>query len=192
MKRAHEPSPTTRRAAAADELLVLRAQLGEEAAFAALVRRTSGVLLSYLRRRVGAETAQDLLQQTWLKAHRGLPRLEDPGAFRSWMFQIAHREAASHRRRPEERLAEATVGLDDADLPAVGGDATHRLDLQGALALLPPERREMARLRFGFGLSYKELAGLLGLEIGTVRSRLHALRQELRAALDRGREERER
>lgn len=175
--------PTTARRAVADELLVLRAQLGEEAAFTRLVRTMSAPLLSFLRRRVGAEDAEDLLQQTWLKAHRGLPRLDDPGAFRSWMFQIAQREAASHLRRPIHRIAAVTVELDEAASSIQGGDATHRIDLQDALALLPPERQEMARLRFGFGLSYKELAGLLGIEIGTVRSRLHALKRQLREAL---------
>ena len=183
MNAQHDKLTHTRRAAAADELLVLRAQLGEEAAFAALVRKTSAPLLSFLRRRVGVDDAEDLLQQAWIKAHRGLPRLEDPGAFRSWMFQIAYHQAASHLRRPAERIASTVVDLDEIDLPAVSADANHRLDLRGALALLPPERREMARLRFGFGLSYKELASLLGLEIGTVRSRLHALRGELRRAL---------
>lgn len=172
-----------RRASAADELMVLRAQLGEEAAFAALVRRTSAPLLSFLRRRVGPDEAEDLLQQTWLKAHRALPRLEDPGAFRSWMFQIAQREAASHQRRPAQRIADGAVELDDADLPTGRAGATDRVDILDALALLPPERRELARLRFGFGLSYQELAGCLGIEIGTVRSRLHALRRELREAL---------
>ena len=176
-------TPSTARRAAADELLVLRAQLGEEAAFTRLVRTVSAPLLSFLRRRVGVDDAEDVLQQTWLKAHRGLPRLDDPGAFRSWMFQIAQREAASHLRRPIQRIAAATVELEETTSSTTGEDTTHRIDLRDALALLPPERREMARLRFGFGLSYKELAGLLGLEIGTVRSRLHALKQQLRESL---------
>lgn len=177
----HRPS-THRRAIAADELLVLRAQLGEDAAFTQLVRATSAALFSFLRRRVGLEDAEDLLQQVWVKAHRGLSQLQDPGAFRSWVFQIAHRELATHRRRPAHRLAIGTVDLEDADLRTEPAEV-ERLDLRAALSLLPPERREMAQLRFGFGLSYAELAHLLDLKIGTVRSRLHALREELRAAL---------
>lgn len=174
---------TDRRAIAADELLVLRAQLGEEAAFAQLVRTTSAALFSFLRRRVGIEDAEDLLQQVWVKAHRGLSQLQDPGAFRSWLFQIAHREVATHRRRPAHRLTVDTVDLEDIHLRTEAPEIGDRLDLRAVLALLPPERREMAQLRFGFGLSYAELAHLLGLKIGTVRSRLHALREELRVSL---------
>ncbi|GLW11650.1 hypothetical protein Misp01_67780 [Microtetraspora sp. NBRC 13810] len=96
-----------------DELLVVRAQLGERAALAALVDRWRVPLWTYVRRMLDAERADDVTQEIWLAVVRGLPGLREPGRFAPWLFTIARR-SVTDRLRSEyagEREALAAVAL---------------------------------------------------------------------------------
>ncbi|MDP9795842.1 DNA-directed RNA polymerase specialized sigma24 family protein [Catenuloplanes nepalensis] len=74
-----------------DELLVVRAQLGERDAFADLVRAWHDPVHSFARRMIGARDADDVAQEVWLAVVRGLPRLREPARFPPWLFSIARR-----------------------------------------------------------------------------------------------------
>jgi RNA polymerase sigma-70 factor (ECF subfamily) len=165
-------------------VLVLRAQAGDEAAFAELAGRYEGRLRYYLRKMLGnAHTAEDALQDVWLDVWRGLSRLAEPAAFTAWMYRIARDRACRVLRRlPRDRP------LDEADVPdeateesfsVADAEAIHR-----ALDELAPEHREVLVLRFLEEMSYEDIARVAGCQLGTVRSRLHYAKRALRRALE--------
>ena len=133
-------------------------------------------VLNYLARRCPAEAAQDLLQETFLQVVRSADRLERVTLPRAWLFGIARNILALHfRRKAGAEMAVETVAepSEDRRLPA----------MREAVAQLPPELRETLELRLTDELSYEEIAGVLGIPIGTVRSRLHTAVRRLRTAL---------
>lgn len=173
----------------ADELLAVRCQLGEREAFDALVERWHGPLWNYLRRVVGDdERAAEAVQEVWLRVVRGIGRLRDCSRLRAWLFGIARRVVMDRLR---EKYAEPPhVSLDDSDIAAAedSPDVIEAIDLmRKELAQLPVAEREVLALFYLRELSLKELADVLAVPIGTVKSRLfrarHALRQQL---LDKG------
>jgi RNA polymerase sigma factor (sigma-70 family) len=166
----------------ADELLAIRCQLGERAAFDALIARWHEPLWRYLRRVANADdTASDLAQDTWLRVLRGIAGLREPARLRPWLFGIARRVAMDRlrfeyvRRGAEEIELDELPGNDPAPEPEV--DAA---TLDTALAAVPFAEREMLTLFYLRELSLAEIAALLALPLGTVKSRLHRARQELR------------
>jgi RNA polymerase sigma factor (sigma-70 family) len=126
-------------------------------------------LLGYLRRSFGhAEAAEDLLHETFLQALRGLDRLTAAASPRAWLFGIARRVglAALRRRRMQP--------LPDGLAAAEAGQADERLErMRRAIGRLPPPQREALQLRLVEELSYEEIAAVLEIPVGTVRSRLH-------------------
>ena len=125
------------------------------------------------------EEAQDLAQRTFVKAHEALPRFRFDCPLRNWLLRIAVRECLHWRR--DER---PTLLLDET-LPARERNRESLL-LHEALATLPADIRDPFLLRHVEGLSTRETADLLGIPEGTVKSRGHAARLRLRAALDPG------
>ena len=126
-------------------------------------------LLGYLRRSFGnAEAAEDLLHETFVQALRRLDRLTGAASPRAWLFGIAHRVGlAALRRRRCQPLPE--------DLAAVQAqEADERIErMRRAIGRLPPHQREALQLRLVEELSYDEIAAVLDIPVGTVRSRLH-------------------
>lgn len=173
-----------------EQLVVLRAQLGVQDAYAALVERYDARLRFYLRRLLGAGgDADDALQDVWLTVVRKLGTLEDPGAFRTWLYRVARHHAISRLRK---RRAE--VSLEDAgpfEEPAVPDDADEGAGfspeqaaaIYAALDRLSPSHREILTLRFLGGLTYEQIAGVVDRPVGTVRSRVHYAKAALRAAV---------
>ena len=167
--------------------LVLRSQLGDEAAFEELLKLHSPRLRFFLGRMLGSrqEGAEDLLQEVWLMAYRSLPKLHDAGAFRSWIFSIARvRVCREYRRlRIEPHPLEDTV----AGEPAAEDDPEDRVDAEAVrmkVQTLAPEHREALLLRFVEDMSYEEIAQVTGTALGTVRSRIHYAKRALRRALE--------
>ncbi|MEW6251161.1 MAG: sigma-70 family RNA polymerase sigma factor [Planctomycetota bacterium] len=136
-------------------------------------------VLAYLRRRTGdVHRAEDLLQETFAAAARRPERVRRAASARAWLFGIARRMALSLRRT---RTWAALPARDQA-VPAAQVDP--RLErLREAIAGLPDSLRETLELRLREELSYEEIATVLGIPVGTVRSRLHnavrLLRREL-------------
>jgi RNA polymerase sigma-70 factor, ECF subfamily len=137
-------------------------------------------LLRYLRRLTGrGDWAEDLLQDTFVQALKGLERLDSAASPKAWLFAIARHLGvnAINRRRDMAPLAEETA-VRDARQPD-----PRREDVREAIAALPEKPREALQLRLGDGLNYEEIAQVLGVPIGTVRSRLHAAVKTLRQSL---------
>lgn len=180
-----------------DEALAVAAREGSEEAFRVLVERFErpifGLLLRIVRR---PELAEDLAQETFLKAHRALARFDANRKFSSWLFKIAHNAAldALRRSRQEPLLSLDTTGEEGESPPAAADPAAEnpfdRLAgrdlgraLDDALRSLKPQYREILLLRFGEELSYDELSEVLDLPLGTVKIHLFRARRDLARAL---------
>lgn len=187
----------TRMADDAESELIVRAQGGDQRAFAALVRRYQDRVFRFILRLVGTrEDAMDLTQETFMKAHQALPGWRPEAQFRTWLFRIAHNAALDVLRR---RKHVEFVSVDD--LPA--GDEGHALRdparrpeqrladrqsielLERALRDLPAEQREILLLRELEDMSYAEIAATLGIAEGTVKSRLARARDAALAGYQR-------
>lgn len=184
---AHQQTdPTTAPDRTADELLVVRCQLGEADAFDALIRRWHGPLWLYARRVTGNEAdAHDATQEIWIRVLRGIGGLRDGARLRGWLFGIARRHLMDRLRR--EYAAPASVDVDVATLAAdVPADdlELEAAALDAALHGLPVIEREVLTLFYLRDLSLADLAETLGVPVGTVKSRLFRARKLLRAAMD--------
>ena len=175
-----------------DEVLVLRARAGHRDAFEALAARWQERLWRYAFRLTGREDAAwDVLQESWMAIWRGLNRLRDPGAFRRWAFTIVTRAATDRLRQAPAEAADADLFAAAAARAAERGacDADDRDSavalVRAALAGLSREHRALLSLHHLEGFAIWELAEILGVPAGTVKSRLHAARGELKERLKR-------
>jgi RNA polymerase sigma factor (sigma-70 family) len=187
MSASGDERPTACRADAADdELLVVRCQLGEPEAFEALIARWHTPLWKYLRRVTGEdEAAADSVQEVWLRVWRGIARLRDGGRLRAWLFGIARRVVMDRLRA---KYADArTVSMDAADMPEPAAAASTDDDdgedleiLHEELARMPLVEREVLVLFYLKELTLGEMADVLDIPVGTVKSRLFRARIILR------------
>jgi RNA polymerase sigma factor (sigma-70 family) len=171
-----------------DELLALRCQLGEPEAFEELVARWHVPLWTYARRITGSDdAAADAVQDAWLRALRGLPRLREPARIRAWLFAIARRVLMDRLR--VQYAAPAVVDLDPAEIAgeletaAASEKEEQSAALQAALDRMPLIEREMLVLFYLRELSLAEISSVLGIPEGTVKSRLFRSRKRLRETL---------
>lgn len=143
-----------------------------------MYRTHGGLLLSYLRRRFGwCGCPEDMLHETFLHAMRQAERLSEADSPRAWLLGIArHVGLTAARRRPMERLTS------DVLAPAENPELA---DLRRAIADLPETLREPLELRLSQRLDYAEIAEVLEIPIGTVRSRLHTAMKRLREAMEK-------
>jgi RNA polymerase sigma-70 factor (ECF subfamily) len=168
-----------------DALLAVRCQLGERAAFDDLIRRWAMPLRRHVCRVTGSEDhADELVQEIWLQVLQGIGRLQDPAKFRSWLFGIAHRRLMDRLR---ERYASAIdLAVDPDSLAAEAATPDRDLEareLERGLADLPALEREVLSLFYFDELSINEVAAVLAVPLGTVKSRLFRARQLLRHQL---------
>ena len=178
-------TPTINNDPRADELLAIRCQLGERTAFEALIGRWHEPLWRYLRRLSGNDdVARDLAQDTWLRVLRGIASLREPARLRPWLFGIARRVAMDRLRFEYSRCEADDVDFDE--LPAAEFDPDVEAEgaaLAAGLATLAIPEREALTLFYLRELTIEEIAALLGVPLGTVKSRLfrarHSLRREL-------------
>ena len=149
-----------------------------------LYQRHGASLLTYLRRSVGSrEWAEDLLQETFVQALRRPNRLKDVDSPRAWLFTIAKHVAATAWRR---RRATTTLS---AHVPAPSKPPVdpRMRQMRDAVAALPAPQREVLELRLRHDLSYEEIAAVLEIPLGTVRSRIHYAMRKLRDRLNTNR-----
>jgi RNA polymerase sigma-70 factor (ECF subfamily) len=136
-------------------------------------------LLSYLKRSFGwCGCPEDLLQETFVQALRRQRDLAEAVSPRAWLFGIARHVGltAARKLRPATPLDERAL--------AAPGTPSEIADLREAIAGLPPPAREALELRLRDGLSYEEIAVVLEIPVGTVRSRLHSAMHRLRDAME--------
>ena len=174
-----------------DDELIARAAAGDDQALRELFSRHAPWLAARLRAVMPAADVEDVLQETFLAVWRGAGKYRPQGAAGGWLWGIARRQAALVLRRRGPAAAElpATAVADgrDAGDPAV--TAQSRVDLADAVASLGPPgdpEREVWRLLYVEDRPVAEVAELLGVPEGTVKSRAHRARRRLRAALGSG------
>jgi RNA polymerase sigma factor (sigma-70 family) len=173
------------RAGKEDEWLVVRCQLGERQAFDELIARYHEPIWQYVRRVVGDDdAAKEVNQDLWLRVLRGIARLRDGARLRAWLFGIARRALMDRLR---ERYAKPVeVSMDEVEVPA-GSDSNDREDqlhtVERELARLPIIEREILTLFYLKELSLADVAQVLEVPVGTVKSRLFRARQMLRREL---------
>jgi RNA polymerase sigma-70 factor (ECF subfamily) len=170
--------PLRRCAAAAAE--------GDNRAVAELVRQTEQAVWQLCAVLGSAGETEDLVQETYLRALRSLPRFRGDAPVRVWLLSIARHTCADHVRRRQrhrrllDRLTIEAGASGDVILDG-GGVLTEELLLR-----LEPDRREAFALTQLVGLSYDDAAAVAGCPIGTIRSRVARARADLRALLDHG------
>jgi RNA polymerase sigma-70 factor, ECF subfamily len=158
---------------------------GDEAAFRALYRRHTPTAYRFVLRLTGGDAveAEDLVQETWLRAARGLARFRWTSAFRTWQMGIALNQFRELARRNGRRIT-AVEGewevLGDAAEPGC------RIDLERALELLPPGFRTILVLHDVEGFTHREIGERLGISDGTCKSQLHEARKAMRRLLNVG------
>jgi RNA polymerase sigma-70 factor, ECF subfamily len=169
------------RDASTEELLVLAAQAGDREAFAALAQRWHPRLLAVARAVSPSPVhAEDVVQVAWVAIVRGLSSLQSPAAFGGWAARIVRNTAASHARRRSTAQRAHERG------PAPRAPASQPRDpaLARALEALSVDHRAVVELRYGADLGLAEIARLLEVPTGTVKSRLHHARRQLRRLLE--------
>jgi RNA polymerase sigma-70 factor (ECF subfamily) len=181
------------RQAADEHRLVEAASRGSHEAFERLYRLHAGKVYGLCLRMTGhRETAEDCVQEAFVQAWRNLPRFQARSSFGTWMHRIAVNAVLAQARRRSERLG-ALESVEDelADTLADGevGDTGAGLDVEAAIASLPPGARHVLVLAGVYGYSHEETAAMLGVAVGTCKAQLHRARQLLgqRLAAEEGR-----
>jgi RNA polymerase sigma-70 factor (ECF subfamily) len=174
-----------------DRELVSAAQAGDRAAMDALLRRHYDRIFALCRRVTGSDAdGADAAQEALIAIVRGLPRFDGRARFSTWVYRVATNvcldELRRQRRRPVPGLGEAdeAAAADPMDdVPLLEDRVGDRIDIDAALATLPPDFRAAVVLRDVCQLDYAEISQVLGIPPGTVRSRIARGRAAAAAAL---------
>jgi len=175
--------------------LIRRARAGDEDAFAELVTLHGARVLSALRRfGLDEDEADEVAQEVFLRAWRGLARFEERAQFSTWLYRIAFNEAQRRRSRRALPRAEADSAHEDPivgvpESPDLGPEAQtlsreFQQNLDRALRRLPAEWRDAVVLRDIEGFSTEQAAGIVGVRQAAFKSRLHRGRMQLRDLLE--------
>jgi RNA polymerase sigma-70 factor (ECF subfamily) len=174
-----------------EAFLVLRAQSGDREALDALLASVQEPLYRYLLSLVGGRhPAEDALQETFVRVYRKLTWLREPALFRPWAYRIATREAFRQlkRERPWAEQVRDEGALREVAAPPPREEFAHELSarLRETVATLSPASRAVVVLYYLHEMSLEETAAVLGVPLGTVKSRLayglESLRRRLKKA----------
>ncbi|HEU4649416.1 MAG TPA: sigma-70 family RNA polymerase sigma factor, partial [Gemmatimonadales bacterium] len=198
--------PALELAAKTDQEIVALARAGQEAAYRELIRRYERPIFSLLFRMVrDRELAEDLAQETFIKALNAIESYRPEFKFSSWIFKIANNSAIDHLRRREldtlslegsphaetpEAIEATALQIGDRQESPLDEVAARELggQIEAAIAQLRPEYRSCILLRHVEGRAYEEIAQMLNLPLGTVKTYIHRARNELRQLLSHLRE----
>lgn len=168
-----------------DELMML-ARGGIEGAFDTLIRRHQQLVLRLAFRYVrNAAWAADVAQNTFVEVYRALPRYRAQGRFKSYLYQVLLNQCRRSRRsiRTESRVLDVLMRV-PVHAPAEVLAREQRREVEAALDTLSVKLRKVVLLRFGADLSYKEIAELLAIPVGTVKRRMFVAIAKLRDELE--------
>jgi RNA polymerase sigma-70 factor (ECF subfamily) len=165
---------------------MLETAAGSEMAFAELIRRHQNGLLNFFVRMGVYSDGEDLVQETFMRVYRARERYRPEAKFTTFLYVLARhvwadrgRKARKHARLEDSLKVDAEIG-GGVTAPA----STAGLDVQEALNRLSPKLREAIVLNVYQGLRYQDIAEVLGIPLGTVKSRINLALQELREAFD--------
>ncbi len=168
-------------------LLALAARDGDRQAVAAFVTAVQRDVIRFVASLTSPEEADDLAQDTFVRAMRALPSFEGRSSARTWLLSIARHTVLDHLRSHSRRPQVAPVQDWAAAADAAQAGSAPRFDeqvlLERLIAGLDPDRREAFVATQLLGLSYQDAAEVIGCPIGTVRSRVARARDDLAAAL---------
>lgn len=164
------------------ELIVLRAQAGDRDAFGTLVNLWQKPFYSYALKFSGSEAAAwDIQQETWLAVIRKFNTLNHPSNFKSWAFRILTRKCTDHLRKSYN---EQTLRRNYSDhLNHQNSQANPDESLEDKICNLDPDQRTLLLLRFNQDMSVPEIAQIMHIPEGTVKSRLHRTLSELKTKI---------
>jgi RNA polymerase sigma-70 factor, ECF subfamily len=172
---------------------VCELQAGDEKAFEVLVTEFERPIVRFLYRYLGnLEEAKEVCQDVFVKVFRGLPRFQNHCSLKTWIYRITLNTVLNEKRRWYQRLKDRFMGLEgisqtkfdslpDPEMSLTMSERCRRVNL--ALRKLRPDHRAILVLRDLEGLSYQEISTALGLNPGTVKSRLARARQEMKDAV---------
>jgi len=187
--------PATRsreRAVKEDQVLIAETLAGDASAFGVLVRRYQDRLYNAMVQSLGYwDEAHDVVQDAFVQAFLKLHSFQGQAKFYTWLYRIAFNTAASSRRRRRPSLSLDQSRENGGQEPLYGGEAPHDQILraervnrvQRALGTLTEDHRKILVLREMDGMAYEDIAEILELPVGTVRSRLFRARMQLREEL---------
>lgn len=164
-----------------DEALVAAVARGDEHALEVLCRRWESPLHRLIWRQTGGRDVDDLHQETWLRVVRAAGRFDPGRRFSTWLFRIALNLCRDwHRRRPPDPIDPAVAGEGEGGADPAGAVGA-ALDAERLLAALSEAQREVVVLRYYQDLSEADVAEVLGVPVGTVKSRFHGAMARLKA-----------
>jgi len=182
-----------------DDVFVARAKAGDKAAFNELVLRYQHRLFNFTYRFLGSATdAEEVVQEAFLKAYRGIARFRSEAKFSTWLFQITKNLAINRyhrrRRRPLDRfLSLVTAREEDGPVLELPNEddspddsllrGERRAVLEAAIKKIDPTYRTALVLRDVEGLDYAEIAEILEVPVGTVKSRIHRARSRVQTLI---------
>jgi RNA polymerase sigma-70 factor (ECF subfamily) len=170
------------------EWIALRCQSGDMSAFEDLVAVMERPLLYYATSLTGSQdSGLDVLQEVWIKVLGGIRKLKDPGSLRSWLYSITHGVAVDRVRRNTSRERAEQVDLEDfqeAVEPSFADEDATAVHL--ALSQIGLRHREVLVLHFLEDMSIAEIAEVVGCSEGTVKSRMHYAKREMKEILSGG------
>lgn len=181
--------------AASDETLLEWASKGSQNAFEALMNRYLRVVYSYIALRASETDAADILQETMLAVWQGLAGFDKHSSLKTWLFAVARRKLCDfYRTRQSLRelpMSEAFPDSCGEEYDADSGEdmaagISERLDAAKAISSLGAGERELVYLIFEAGLTYAQVSEATGLPVGTIKSRMSALRAKLKRQLGEG------
>lgn len=168
-------------------------QAGDERAFEALVAEYERPIVRFLYRYLGnMEESKEICQDVFIKIFRGIPSFQNQCSLKTWIYRVTLNTVLNEKRRWYQRLKDRFLGLEgvarftpdsvpDPELSLTLSDRSRAIAI--ALKRLRPDHRAILVLRDLEGFSYQEIAGSLGLALGTVKSRLARARQEMKDAI---------
>jgi RNA polymerase sigma-70 factor (ECF subfamily) len=172
-----------------DHLLVLQCQEGNRVALEQLIDRWQDRLWRHACRLCGDEQAAwDALQEAWIAIARGIHRLEEAGAFPAWAYRITSNKCRDWVRREGRRRQRLQAYAEEAAVPEAPG-ASGFESVSEALAHLSGPDQAILALRYLDGFTVPDVARILGIPAGTVKSRLHSARMRLRTELEESQHE---
>ena len=175
---------TQERMAESDETLVSRTvRLKDTAAYGELVRRYEQKILMLQQRLTGERAlAEDLTQETFLRAWQKLGTFSGSGSFGGWLASLAYNVFRAHWRKHSRQKDE--LPLDDLDLSAPALDETGGADLDRLLGILSRQDQVIMTLSYAYGLSNTEVGEVLDMPAGTVKARIHRAKAKIRAIVE--------